>query len=63
MADLFPEELITATDSVLDAFEADISALQDASDERVFAAVQRVVLALNAINNEHDRARLRDGRT
>lgn len=56
MAELFPESLITATDSVLDAFEADISALQDASDERIFDAVQRVVLALNAVNDEHDGA-------
>src|SRR5206468_1374059 len=56
MAELFPEQLITSTDSVLDAFEADVSALQDAADERVFAAVQRVVLDLNAVNDEHDGA-------
>ncbi|MFF1563328.1 hypothetical protein ACFVY1_07355 [Streptomyces sp. NPDC058293] len=56
MAELFPESLITATDSVLGAFEADISALQRASDEHVFAVVQRVVLALNAVNDEHDGA-------
>ncbi|MGW4385427.1 hypothetical protein [Streptomyces sp. NPDC004685] len=54
MAELFPERLITATDSVLGAFEADISALQGDSDEHVFAVVQRVVLALNAVNDEHD---------
>lgn len=56
MAELFPESLITATDSVLGAFEADISALQGASDEHVFAVVQRVVLALNAVNDEHQGA-------
>ncbi|MGW1708261.1 hypothetical protein ACWCP8_22745 [Streptomyces sp. NPDC002206] len=54
MVELFPESLITATDSVLDAFEADLPSLQGSSDERVFAAVQRVVLALNAVNDEHN---------
>ncbi|MFD8571292.1 hypothetical protein [Streptomyces sp. NPDC057694] len=55
-AELFPERLIIATDSVLDAFEADVSALQGAPDQSVFDVVQRVVLALNAINDEHDGA-------
>lgn len=53
MAELFPEQLITSTDNVLDAFDANVSALQGATDERVFATVQRVVLALNAVNDEH----------
>ncbi|MEU4107778.1 hypothetical protein [Streptomyces sp. NPDC027717] len=44
MAELFRESLITATYSALCAFNADMSALQDASGERIFAAVQRVVL-------------------
>ncbi|WP_229703456.1 hypothetical protein [Streptomyces albiflavescens] len=54
MAELFPEGLITATDSILDAFEGDLPSLQGSSDERVFAAVQSVVLALNIVNDEHN---------
>jgi hypothetical protein len=54
MAVLFPEGLLTATDSVLDAFEEDLPSLQGASDERVFAAVQRVVVALNIVNDDHN---------
>ncbi|XIG76920.1 hypothetical protein C1N81_29040 [Streptomyces sp. SGAir0957] len=54
MAELFPERLLSVTDNVLDAFEAELPSLQGASDERVFAAVERVVLALNAINDEHN---------
>jgi|tagenome__1003787_1003787.scaffolds.fasta_scaffold19241626_2 hypothetical protein len=42
MAELFPDSLLVATDSVMDAFEAELLSLQAASDERVFAAVQRV---------------------
>jgi len=56
MAELFPGSLIITTDSLLDAFEADISALHDASDERVFAAFQRVALAPNTVNDGHDGA-------
>jgi hypothetical protein len=54
MAELFPDSLLVATDSVLDSFEAELSLLQDASGDRVFDAVQRVVLALNAVNDEHN---------
>ncbi|MFI6359562.1 hypothetical protein ACIBJF_44895 [Streptomyces sp. NPDC050743] len=50
MAELFPEELLTATDVVLDAFETELPGLVDASDERVFVVVERVILALNAVN-------------
>lgn len=53
-AELFPEGLLTAADDVLDAFEEDLLSLQRASDERVFGAVQRVVLALNMVNDDHD---------
>ncbi|RAJ82795.1 hypothetical protein K377_03845 [Streptomyces sp. PsTaAH-137] len=53
MAELFPESLLTATDSVLDAFEAELASLRGAPDEPVLAAVERVVLALNAVNDEH----------
>ncbi|MFE4678034.1 hypothetical protein [Streptomyces sp. NPDC056721] len=49
-----PERLLVATDSVLGAFEAELSLLQGAPDEHIFAAVQRVVLALNVVNDEHN---------
>ncbi|WP_405890035.1 hypothetical protein OG427_12375 [Streptomyces sp. NBC_00133] len=53
MAALFPEALLGATDRVLDAFEGDLHTLQGASDERIFAVVERVVLALNTVNEEN----------
>jgi hypothetical protein len=56
MAGLFPEELLMATDEVLDAFEGELPGLGEASDEGVFAVVERVVLALNAVDEAHDRA-------
>ncbi|WP_046500608.1 hypothetical protein [Streptomyces odonnellii] len=54
MVDLFPDELLSATDAVLDAFEAELPALAEGNDEQVFAGVERVVLALNAVNEAHD---------
>lgn len=51
MAVLFPEDLLVATDAVLDYFEAEVSGLVGSKDGQVFAAVERVVLALNAVNN------------
>lgn len=56
MAGLFPEELLMATDEVLDAFEGELPGLGEANDERVFAVVERVVLALNAVDEAHDGA-------
>lgn len=54
MAELFPESLLTRTDEVLAAFEAEVASLSnDPSDEQVFAAVRDVVLALNQVNREH----------
>jgi hypothetical protein len=50
MAVLFPEELLVATDAVLDAFESELPGLGEAHDEQVLAVVERVVLALNAVN-------------
>ncbi|MEW2375478.1 hypothetical protein AB0883_05135 [Micromonospora sp. NPDC047812] len=52
---LWPEPFITAVDTVLDAYEADVRSLSSPSDEEVFAAVERVVTALNAVNDEHGR--------
>ncbi|KMS90036.1 hypothetical protein ABZT16_18460 [Streptomyces flaveolus] len=54
MVDLFPDELLSATDAVMDAFEAELLTLADGDDERVFALVEHVVLALNAVNEAHD---------
>jgi len=53
MAELFPESLLTRTDGVLAAFEAEVAALNDPSDEQVFTAVRNVVFALNQVNREH----------
>jgi hypothetical protein len=54
MADLYPDELLSATDAVLDAFEAELPTLDKEDDEQVFAVVERVVQALNAVNEAHD---------
>lgn len=51
MASLFPEELLAATDAVLDTFETEVQGLSEAADAQVFAVVERVVLALNAVND------------
>ena len=53
MAELFPEELLVATDAVLDAFETELPPLAEAEDVRIFAVVERVVLELNAVNDAH----------
>ncbi|MFF0855503.1 hypothetical protein ACFYVM_31310 [Streptomyces sp. NPDC003280] len=54
MVELFPEELLLETDAVLDAFESELATLAEGDDARIFAAVERVVLALNAVNESHD---------
>ncbi|MCX4620898.1 hypothetical protein [Streptomyces albogriseolus] len=54
MVDLYPDELLSATDTVLNAFETELATLNRGDDEQVFAAVERVVLALNAVNEAHD---------
>jgi len=53
MAELFAESLLTRTDEVLAAFEAEVAALDDPTDEQVLATVRNVVLALNEVNHEH----------
>ncbi|MFD3456746.1 hypothetical protein ACFWVC_31790 [Streptomyces sp. NPDC058691] len=53
MSRLFPESLSAATDRVLSSFEAEMTALRNPSDAEVFAAVERAVLALNSVNEEH----------
>ncbi len=56
MAELFPESLLAATDSALLAFESDLSLLGTPDDRQVFEAVERVVLVLNRIHEDHDGA-------
>ncbi|MGW1211817.1 hypothetical protein ACWD5F_19550 [Streptomyces sp. NPDC002499] len=53
MAGLFPEELLASTDAVLDTFERELPGLGDADDTQIFGVVERVVLALNAVNEAH----------
>ncbi|MBT3164667.1 hypothetical protein HTV80_16345 [Streptomyces sp. Vc74B-19] len=54
MVDLYPHELLSETDAVLGAFETELATLDERDDTQVFAAVERVVLALNAVNEAHD---------
>ncbi len=54
MVELFPEELLVETDAVLDVFDAEVPTLAEGDDTRIFAAVERVILALNAVNDAHD---------
>ncbi|MGK5737608.1 hypothetical protein [Micromonospora sp. URMC 103] len=51
---LWPEAFIAAVDTALDAYEADVRSFSSPSDDEVFASVERVVMALNAIDEEHD---------
>lgn len=53
MTKLFPVSLLDATDDVLSAFESELRTLRSPSDDEVFAAVKRVMLALNAVNDRH----------
>jgi hypothetical protein len=61
MARLFPESLLSQTDEVLSAFESEVGAFSRPSDEQVLGAVERVVLALNAINDDHHGAAYETG--
>ncbi|MFD4415248.1 hypothetical protein [Streptomyces sp. NPDC058476] len=54
MAGLFPEELLTSTDAVLNTFECELPGLGEADDAQIFGVVERVVLALNAVNGAHN---------
>ncbi|MFJ5268269.1 hypothetical protein [Streptomyces sp. NPDC088358] len=54
MAGLFPEDLLAETDAVLDTFEGDLPGLAEVSDAQIFALVEGVVLALNAVNDAHN---------
>ncbi|MFC7969395.1 hypothetical protein [Streptomyces cinereoruber] len=49
--EMYPESLLRATDSALETFEAEMRGLVEPSDEEVFGVVERVVLALNAVDD------------
>lgn len=53
MAELFPHELLVATDAALDSFDAELVGLSSDEDAKIFTAVERVVLALNAVDDVH----------
>ncbi|MFC7918513.1 hypothetical protein [Streptomyces cinereoruber] len=57
-AEMYPDSFLRATDSALEAFEAEMRGLASPSDDEVFGAVERVVLALNAVDEDpgHDGA-------
>jgi hypothetical protein len=53
---LWPESLRVGTDAALARFEYGLRALNSPSDGDILDVVQRLVLALNAINKQHERA-------
>jgi hypothetical protein len=61
MAHLFPDSMLSGTDEVLSSFESEVRALSDPSDEHVFGVVERVVLALNAVNRDYQGAAYETG--
>ncbi|WP_144120061.1 hypothetical protein [Catellatospora sichuanensis] len=50
---LWPEDFTDAVDAALAAYQAEVAALREPSDDELFAAAERVVLALNDIDEEH----------
>lgn len=52
----WPESLIADMDAALSVFEAELHALKSRTDVEILAVVKRLVLALNRINDQHQRA-------
>ncbi|WP_155368580.1 hypothetical protein [Catellatospora vulcania] len=50
---LWPRAFTDAVDAALAAYEAEVAALREPSDDELFAAAEHVVLALNDIDEEH----------
>ena len=50
---LWPADFTAAVDAALDAYERDVSTMDPMADEAVWAAVERVVLGLNAADKQH----------
>lgn len=61
LAELFPEAMLIRTDEVLQPFESDLAALISPTDNEIFAAIERVVLALNKVNDDYDSAAYETG--
>jgi hypothetical protein len=57
-ARLWPESLRVGTDAALARFEHELRALKSPADADILGVVQRLVLALNEINEQHERAGL-----
>jgi hypothetical protein len=53
-ADLWPDEFIAEVDRVLDEYEAEVGELSAPGDDAVLGTVERAVLALNEVNEEHE---------
>lgn len=53
---LWPESLRVATDAALATFEGEVRALSLPSGEDILSVVERLVLTLNKINDEHVRS-------
>ncbi|MFF0761536.1 hypothetical protein ACFYWH_16030 [Streptomyces sp. NPDC003737] len=54
MTDTYSESFLSATDAALVDFEGAVDALAAPSDEQILAVVQRVVLVLNSVNEQHE---------
>ena len=53
---VWPESLRSRTNAALAEFEAELHALTQPSDEEVLAVVERLVLSLNTIDDDHVQA-------
>ena len=53
---LWPEPLRVSTDAALAVFEHELHALRSPADADVFSLVQRLVLALNKVNEQQERS-------
>ncbi|MFD5771106.1 hypothetical protein ACFWIN_35460 [Streptomyces sp. NPDC127049] len=51
-AEMYPESRLRVTDSALEPFDAEVCGLLEPFDDEGFGAVERVVLALNAVDGD-----------
>jgi hypothetical protein len=52
-ASLFPRDLLTRFDAVLETFEQDVMAHRDGSDETILNCVRNMVFALNSLDHDY----------
>ena len=52
-AEHYTANLIAATDASLASFESELGQLTQPSDQQIFSVVERAVLALNGVDEEH----------